>query len=62
MMHTKAVNENHYGGPLAVVRADGRVGRGWRRLLQVERWLMPWSRLRVTAADGGPPQWPLPWR
>jgi len=67
MMHTKPVLANH--GPassqaacdLAVEAHRDR----WQRLPWLDRaahWLMPWSRLQMRAADGGPPQWPLPWR
>jgi hypothetical protein len=58
MMHTKALPGKHDVAPAVAGQATPR-----RALLpRIERWLMPWARLRARARDGGPPQWPLPWR
>lgn len=63
MMHTKTAAENLCVAPQpARAAAPGHTlpGPGLPALL--EHWLMPWARLRMTARDGGPPQWPMPWR
>jgi hypothetical protein len=58
MMHTKALPVKEGLAPAAAREtAPGRA-----LLRRLERWLMPWPRLGARARDGGPPQWPLPWR
>ena len=62
MMHTKALPVKHGVATAIDPRLIGKpAGPVWL-LLRLERSLMPWRRLRMRAADGGPPQWPMPWR
>ena len=67
MMHTKPALANHCaavdgGAQHAPDGGGANVALRLRWPARLVRWLMPWPQLRVRAADGGPPQWPLPWR
>jgi hypothetical protein len=62
MMHTKTLPGKHGVATAIDPRPIGKAAGRGQLLVRLERWLMPWRRLRMRAADGGPPQWPMPWR